>query len=406
MSKEGTNKSVWDMLYLAACALHQTVPDADWAAQVDWKRAYRSSKYHGMASIACMGAEQAEAFAQADDALLKSWRETKEKAIRKNLLLDAERGQIFQELERMGIWYAPLKGILLQDFYPKYGMRQMSDNDILYDVSGQKELIAMMKKRGYKVESYPGSAHDVFKKPPVYSYEMHKSLFSKADGTQGYAYYQGIGEKLIKDGQGGYARRFSDEDFYIYQTAHAYKHYVHGGTGLRSLMDAYVYVRKKGGSMDWAYLGKELGKLEMAGFEEESRALAQKIFEKPMLPGTVRLTAKEQKLFVFLAGSGTYGTIENHVEKTLQKMEKEDGGSERGRKQKYLLRRLFPDMEWFRDSYPFLAKHRVLIPFFILYRMARGAIFRRKQIQSEFQAVKKAGSLVDKKGKRGKESHD
>ena len=57
----------------------------------------------------------------------------------------------------MGIWYAPLKGILLQALYPKYGMRQMSDNDILYGVEGQKKLIAMMKKRGYKTESNPGA---------------------------------------------------------------------------------------------------------------------------------------------------------------------------------------------------------------------------------------------------------
>ena len=60
-------------------------------------------------------------------------------------------------------------------------------------------------------------------------------------------------------------------------------------------------------------------------------------------------------------------------------------------KRAYLFRRLFPDMEWFRDCYPFFAKHKILIPFFILYRMARGAIFRRKEIKGELQAVRKAG---------------
>ncbi len=379
------------MLYLAACALHQAVPDGAQAAGMDLERVYQASRFHGMASITCMGAERTEAFAHAAPALVKSWKEAKEKAIRKNMLLDAERGQVLKEMEDMGIWYAPLKGILLQDMYPKYGMRQMSDNDILYDARGQKKLMAMMKKRGYKVESYPGAAHDTFTKPPVYNYEMHKTLFSRSDGTGGYPYYQEIGKKLVPDGPGLYSRHFSDEDFYLYQTAHAYKHYVNGGIGLRSLMDVYVYLQKKGSSLDWDYLGKELAKLGMAGFEKKSRALAQKLFTEPKLPADIRLTAKEEEMFQFLAGSGTYGTIQNRVEKTLQDMGQMDGSSAKSRKRKYLLRRLFPDMEWFQDSYPFLAKHRVFIPFFLLYRMARGVIFSRKKIQSEYHAVREAG---------------
>lgn len=36
-------------------------------------------------------------------------------------------------MEQRGIWYLPLKGIILKEFYPSVGMRQMSDNDILFD---------------------------------------------------------------------------------------------------------------------------------------------------------------------------------------------------------------------------------------------------------------------------------
>lgn len=33
----------------------------------------------------------------------------------------------------------PLKGILLKEMYPKIGMLQMADNDILYDKQYRKE---------------------------------------------------------------------------------------------------------------------------------------------------------------------------------------------------------------------------------------------------------------------------
>lgn len=395
--KQGS-RPLWEMLYLSACALHQVKPDFSQVSQMDLKNVYYASRRHGMVSIVCMALEDAGAFGQMDPSLAKNWKEEKEKAIRKNVLLDAERGQILGEMEKMGIWYVPLKGILLQSLYPKYGMRQMSDNDILYGVDGQKQLIAMMKKRGYKVDTNPGAAHDIFTKPPIYNYEMHKILFSKADGMEGYRYYQAIEKKLVKDTQTKYGYHFTDEDFYIYQTAHTHKHYVHSGTGLRSLMDAYVYIRKKGESLDWDYTKGELAKLGIAEFEQQSRELAQKIFGEPHLPGTVQLTAGEREMFAFFSNSGTYGNMQNWVDHSLQGMQPQGDAFGRASKRQYLRKRLFPDLEWFQECYPFFARHKILIPFFILCRMARGAVFRRKQIVSEIQALRNAG----KKGKHKK----
>ena len=382
---------LWDMLYLSACALHQTEPDSGQIVRMDFEGVYRMARYHGMTAVAGMALDGTDAWGRMDPSLARRWKEERDKAIRKNMLLDAEREQIQKGMEEIGIWYAPLKGILLQALYPKYGMRQMSDNDILYGVEGQKKLIAMMKKRGYKTESNPGAAHDVFTKPPIYNFEMHKLLFSKADGMEGYRYYQQIKEKLVRDGQSQYGYRLTDEDFYVYQTAHAHKHYIHSGIGLRSLMDAYVYLQKKGGSLDWPYMEQEMEKLGIVAFEKQSRALAKKIFARLPLPGTVKLTAREQELFAIYANAGTYGNIENWVVHSLQRMRPQGEAFGRESKRAYLFRRLFPDMEWFRDCYPFFAKHKILIPFFILYRMARGAIFRRKEIKGELQAVRKTG---------------
>ena len=54
-------------------------------------------------------------------------------AQRKNILLDVDRKKVLGELEKAGIWYMPMKGAILKDMYPRLGMRQMSDNDILVD---------------------------------------------------------------------------------------------------------------------------------------------------------------------------------------------------------------------------------------------------------------------------------
>lgn len=42
--------------------------------------------------------------------------------------------------EKAGIWYLPLKGVILKEMYPVYGIRQMADNDILFDFTYRKEV--------------------------------------------------------------------------------------------------------------------------------------------------------------------------------------------------------------------------------------------------------------------------
>ena len=52
-------------------------------------------------------------------------------------------------------------------------------------------------------------------------------------------------------------------------------------------------------------------------------------------------------------------------------------------KLRYYLRRLFPDMEFYKSYYPVVYKVKILIPFFVIYRMLRGAVFSGKRLARE-----------------------
>lgn len=95
------------------------------------------------------------------------------------MLLDSEREKIFSLFEKGGIWYLPLKGVILKEMYHVYGMRQMADNDILFDSTYRKEVKDIFLSLGYEMESYNKGNHDVYLKAPIYNYEMHVSLFDK-----------------------------------------------------------------------------------------------------------------------------------------------------------------------------------------------------------------------------------
>lgn len=53
---------------------------------------------------------------------------------------------------------------------------------------------------------------------------------------------------------------------------HTYKHYASGGMGLRTILDVYLYLRKNK-ELDFSYVEKELGKLNIADFEKQFRKL-------------------------------------------------------------------------------------------------------------------------------------
>lgn len=60
--------------------------------------------------------------------------------------------------------YLPLKGIIMKDYYPSVGMRQMSDNDILFDADAWERMEKHMISEGYKAEYVGKGNHYVYHK--------------------------------------------------------------------------------------------------------------------------------------------------------------------------------------------------------------------------------------------------
>ena len=155
------------------------------------------------------------------------------KAVRKVAVFDVERALILKEMEKAGIWDMPLKGSVLKSLYPKIGMRQMADNDILCDPARMSDVCTIMESLGYSTNSTFGlSTHDIYFKPPVCNFEMHRALFGYGHDQRLVDYYQDVKSRLILNEGSQYGYHFRDEDFYLYMLAHAYKHFSNCGTGL------------------------------------------------------------------------------------------------------------------------------------------------------------------------------
>ena len=222
--------------------------------------------------------------------IYQRWQMEKNQAVYKNVLMDVEREEIIAFFEEKNIWYLLLKGLIIREYYPNPALREMSDNDILVDRKYMKDIYDFMVGRGYSIKGYGTSNHDEYLKKPAYNFEMHRALFDK------------------------------EEDFYIYFMVHTYKHYASGGMGLRTILDVYLYLRKNK-ELDFSYVEKELGKLNIADFEKQFRKLCFDVFSVNESDAKADwyegLPTDEKNMLDYIMGAGTYGNVDNLVANKL-----------------------------------------------------------------------------------------
>ncbi|MBQ7916440.1 MAG: nucleotidyltransferase family protein [Firmicutes bacterium] len=372
-------KTTDHLVYLIRCVLHQIAPEIGRVEEMDLTAVIGLAQKHMLNAAAVMALEMAwKAGLSVEEEQKKTWLTMKDRQAFKNLKMDIEREAILQILAEEGIWSMPLKGSILAGMYPKIGMRQMGDNDILFDASYAEKVKEIMEGRGYKTLEFGVGNHDVYDKPPFYHFEMHTSLLHHEYDPEWLAYYENVTERLVKD---GYHYSFTDEDFYIFMIVHAYKHYSVSGTGLRTLVDEYVYLQKKGESLNWEYVQTELTKLKMAEFEGQIRRLADKLFKE----GSQAVYGEEQLDYIIT--SGTYGTVEHRVSNWMDAME--DGEMTWKRKVRYVWRRFFPTVQWYKDHFKICRKYVWMIPFCWIFRIVRGIFCRRERLKRELETVRK-----------------
>ena len=370
MDNSEFRKNAYDMIYLTRCAINSEKPDIARVEGMKLDSLFIVCQKHILTAGAAFVLESVGIHDH-------DFTQAKEKAIRKIILLDAERKKILQRLEEEKIWYMPMKGVFLKDWYPKLGMRQMSDNDILCDAEKRKNVRAIMEELGFQLKLERLNV-DEFAKPPIYNFEMHESFFQKGVGlgSEMYDYYADVKERLLKDEGNEYGYHFSLEDYYLFMLAHEYKHYSGSGTGVRSLVDTYVFLRKFNDTLDWDYIKVELDKLGISDFERQNRELSMKFFD----PET--LTEQERSLLDYYIFSGTYGTIQQNLEHSIQR-------NADGKKEKYIFQRLFPSMDVIKVYYPFFYRHKWLIPILWIYRPFKGLSTNRESLSAEMRYLKK-----------------
>lgn len=281
------------------------------------------------------------------------------------------------ELEKNKIKYMLLKGSVIRNYYPKQSMRQMSDVDILYDVSKRNVVFEIMKGRGYKLCSL-GTNSDDFSKKPFYTFEFHRELFKNENGFCPDFSFVWDNAKKAPDNE--YEYIMSVEDLYLHHIAHMYKHCVLGGFGVRFLADTYLLVSKEQSKWNKKYIDKKLNEFSLSEFEKQINRITFAVFE--CLP----LSSKDAEFFNDKIGFGIYGNQRVGIEILYDEYQKEKGSSS---PIGYLLYRLFPNKKFMQREYPVLKDKPYLLLFCYVIRVFSKSKVSLRKAKTEIKTVKK-----------------
>lgn len=334
------------LLKLYVCAVTGTkAPEPP--SGVSWEDIYMICQRQKITSAVAMAISTLEE--QPYGEICRKFIESEDMSVNRMLLYMSEREKIFSELDKHHIRYIPLKAIIIEKLYPKAGMREYADNDILYEKKHQADVLQIMTALGYNAVCLKGN-HDIYYKQPVFNFELHRELF---DQTSSYSkIFENIWDKAVPDSLHSSANHLTDEDFYLHFIVHFAKHYTDCGGGLRSLADLYLLKKQYATNKAFRteYVCSELAKLGLVGFEMKMSSLTEKIFSDGEM---------DEYTLRSLMTWNVYGSFEKKLHNKIKTYGKLG----------FIIKRVFPDFSQMNNRFMFFGSNPFLYPVCWLWRI-------------------------------------
>lgn len=331
----------------------------------DILRLYNFARKHDLAHVA---AEALLALnVPMDSEISQSFKKQIKMMLLRHAGMEAVQKEIYQLFEREKIYFVPLKGAVIRDYYPDAWMRNSCDIDILVreeDLKQAKEALASKLKYRQLAHNY----HDIsFQTPNGYKVELHFKITENEKNIDSVLRYAWVNVRYLEEGR--YQCEMTPEFLQFHFMAHMMYHFVHGGCGVRYVIDYWILKQNlKADQKELERLYRKsrltvfaqyIDKLSRVWFEGESHDQVSKGMEKYIFEG------------------GVFGTARSTIK--ARKTKTKGNGQ-------YLMKRIFIPYKEFCSSYPKLEKYPVLYPYYTVKRWFK--IFKKGTISQAADEVR------------------
>ena len=283
--------------------------------------------------------------------------------------INYELGRLRKALNEAEIPFIPLKGSVLRRYYPEPWMRTSCDIDVLvHEEAVDQTAQIIVDKLGYTYEKK--QYHDIsLVSDGGVHLELHHTI--KENKANIDALLSECWDYAAPSDD--YECCFTNEFFYFHQIAHASYHFLHGGCGVRPILDLYLLQRKM--PFDSTVLDEMLERSGIKKFFDAAKAISEVWF------GDGEHTDVTRRMEDYLLRGGVYGSTQNSMAVGQQK--------EKGRLG-YIINRIWLPYELLCITYPRLKGRKYLQFFYEMKRWFR--IFNseaRKHKRRDLDAIKK-----------------
>lgn len=309
---------------------------------------YDISKSHDLAHL--VGHSLIKNSLLKNDKISKMFKKEVHESAFRYIKLEKAKEEIASAFEDEKIFFIPLKGCVLREYYPEPWMRTSCDIDILVKKEDLKRASDVLENRfGYIQKFY--TEHDIsfFTENEEIHIELHYSLEPDDNENDNFLASFWNFAKPVDDLS--FQLAVPDEYFYCYHIIHMAKHFVGGGCGVRPFVDLWVLNHRT--EFDEHKRLEVLNSTNYSTFAKSAERLSEIWFGNDVHN---ELTKQMEE---YITGAGIYGTLVNRV--VVSQVRK-------GNKIKYILYRIWLPYNLIKYRYPILQKHQWLQPLFEVLR--------------------------------------
>ncbi len=313
------------------------------------------------------------------------WNNHRLSELQRTIFVNNEREQICSEFDEQGIKYMFLKGLVLRELYPQSLMRQMSDNDILFDASRRDDVEKIMLSHGFYLSCATDKSDDYYKEPNCLI-ELHRELFNHEYIKEIFTSKM-VWDHSVRADDNRQRYIISPEDNYAFTLLHMFKHYIMEGCGIRFLCDMYL-LDSQSENLDFNYIDDLLKKIN----ENPDSALIEDLPDisipefKDIVVGLSNavfndkeISDEENELLTDMLSGAVYGQG-----KSLQTTVQEQGG-----KFRYILHKVFPSKAIMYETYRVLEKKPYLLFYYYIKHFFYRFKHKKSKVKKELDILKK-----------------
>lgn len=270
---------------------------------------------------------------------------------------------LYQQLLKNELKVLVVKGIICRELYPYPDQRPSNDEDLYVQEKDFEKVKTLFLEEGLQLVKESDDVSTFVCRQSGLSIELHRSLFNEE--SEAYGNYQDYFKNAftspkVHQIQGVSVYSLNATHHLLFLFLHFVKHFLHGGVGVRQILDICLYIEQYNDEIDWNDIATTLTTLQIYTLVMNMLLLANEYFafDINLLPSSLSFEKMDyEDLLEDIIDAGVFG---KSTEERLHSSTITLNATKTGKTS--ILKTIFPTKKEMIGKYSYLNHYPFLLP--------------------------------------------